>query len=130
MVIPRETPVDRQQRLWLCVGICLAVLLVSYVTSYAALSRRGIDEWSRLGLRDGWFYVPLKELHAGDPVDWNVLNQHHALRIVFLPLHQLDVLVFGTPPPHRGGTWGLSFRNDVAPQSVSMSVFDSAAKPL
>ncbi len=85
--------------LLLAVGLALGV---AYVGSYGHLSRRGMREAERYGMK-GFLYISVKE--ACEKKD---LSRHHALAVLYTPLNWVDRTLLGAAGPGCGFTWGLS----------------------
>jgi hypothetical protein len=83
---------------WLLAAF-LWLLVVTYYGSYYYLSRRGMAEAERLGLRY-FFYVPFEEVARTHDMTWQ-------RRFVYLyePLNEVDQLWFGGKDPCRHVTW-------------------------
>lgn len=72
--------------------LCILVL-AAYIGSYAYLSGRGMRE-AKAYNSEGILYVPVE-----DVVKSHDLTRHQYLRMLFIPLNQIDQLVFGVDGP-------------------------------
>jgi hypothetical protein len=82
--------------------VAWAALVLSYLSSYYRLLRRGVREAALYGI-PGILYVPFEE--AGEHED---LSRHCALMTWYAPLNWLDRTLLGTPSPTICLMWRLS----------------------
>ncbi|MBC7819322.1 MAG: hypothetical protein IAG10_20750 [Planctomycetaceae bacterium] len=92
-----------ERRLGSLLGILLAVILLSYVGSYAVLYQRGVAEVATYGPDAFFFYLPVRSVNESHDLTW-----HHRFLVFYNPLNWLHRQWFNGRTPCFSVLWDLS----------------------